>query len=373
MKKWMLFIVLLAAIFLVPSMTQAKFPDVNYNTEMGRAIDFLQKEGVVQGFPNGTFQPYRLVTRGQAAKMIGQLTNTVSMSYFTPLTAESHFKDVPVRHEYFPSIHGLLEYGAIGGYADGTFRIQQSVNRAHVSKMMANAFVLLAPTTNIAFTDIARTNDRYTFASRVYAAGIMPYKTFYPNKTVSRGEMALFLYRAYNKMAVDIRQAQTLKPFIGTNTTLGKAWNDHSFMDEAVRQRMPIGAVRQSVDEPHYYAGYEMPQPCSYFADEQFNICYDTGADGKYGVVTAFLYDYDMEHEVALRTLKQALGQHAFTIETMTQENGQLLLMGYTKNAVNGLYYGFSAYGGPANAPFAQDAAIVRQMSVSLSPTVHFY
>lgn len=373
MKNWLLLLtVFLVALFVMPLSSQAsspaKFPDVNYNTEMGRAIDFLQQQGIVQGFPNGTFQPYRLVTRGQAAKMISEVTYSKPM-----FTESSNFKDVARTHEYFEPIHALFEYNVISGYADGTFRMQQNINRAQVSKMIASAFVLREPTTNVNFTDISKSNDRYLYANRAYAAGIMPYVTFYPNKTVSRGEMALFLYRAYGKTAADLTKSQSLAPFIGTNTTLGQAWKGHSFMQSAIRQRMPIAAVRQSLKIRHHYAGYDAPYPWSFFSSNtgDFNLGYYDGTAGKEGVVTVSINNYDMKQHVQVAKLKQALGTNAFTIETATLESGELLYQGYTKNAVNGLYYSFNAYGGSAASALTIDASIVTQMVVSLEPITY--
>lgn len=364
MKRWIVAIAAAVMCYFLPMWANAAFPDVNYNTEMGRAIQFLHEEQVIQGFPDSTFQPYRLVTRGQAAKMLATLTNAVPMSHEYPLTAQAQFRDVPLHHQYFATVQALTEYAIVSGYPDNTFRVNASITRAHIAKMIANTFVLREAATSIQFTDIARGTERYDYASRVYETGIMPYTTFQPNKTISRGEMALFLFRAHHYAVAEARRGQTLQPFIGTNTTLGQAFQQHPFMQAAVKQRMPIAATRYTIDRPHYYAGYEMPYPCSYFANASFNLCYD----GDQGVVLAYMYDYDMQLQVKLRTLKQALGQHAWTTETFTQENGELLHHGYTSQAINGLYYRFVAYGGASASPLYDDS-IVTQFSVSVYPT----
>ena len=59
--------------------------------------------------------------------------------------------------------------------------------------------------------------------------------------------------------------------FFGTQTTIGKAYAEHEFIDEAIHRNMPIAVARQS----------------SIFIEEGFRLCYkDSMSNGKSGVFT---------------------------------------------------------------------------------------
>jgi len=52
-----------------------KFPDVNPNTvtpDVQQAIEALAEQGIIQGFPDGTFGPNKSITRAQFAKILAQ-------------------------------------------------------------------------------------------------------------------------------------------------------------------------------------------------------------------------------------------------------------------------------------------------------------
>lgn len=375
MKKWIFTLFATAIFLLAPSAVHAaSFPDVNANTEIGRAIDFLADKQIVRGFPDGTFKPYAYVTRGQAAKMIGQLTLTVSSARYQQGITQSSFTDVSVSHEYYSSIQGLHEYNIVNGYADGTFRMNNTVTRAHVAKMLAYSYNLKKPTTQQSFSDVPKTSPRYAYINAVYVANIMPYRTFSPDKRVTRGEMALFLFRAYNQATNDLQASTALQPFIGTQTTIGKAYAEHEFMDEAIRRNMPIAAARQSVRNYHFYAGYELPYPCSMFMEEGFSLCYEDGmSNGKNGINRVVLYDEQMENpKLKGRVLVQALGERSLSIKTYNYD-GAIWYIGHTKQAINGVYYGFMASAGQSTNPLSFSAAHLTHLSVSVNPLEQLY
>src|SRR5690606_29909881 len=52
------------------------FPDVNPNTvseKVQRAIEALSAQGIIRGFPDGTFGPNKAITRAQFAKILAQV------------------------------------------------------------------------------------------------------------------------------------------------------------------------------------------------------------------------------------------------------------------------------------------------------------
>jgi hypothetical protein len=95
------------------------------------------------------------------------------------------------------NIERLADEGIGQGFGDGTFRPNESVTRGQMASFIARAFDLPAAG-DAGFSDTAETPHRDAI-NRVAAAGIAegrPDGTFRPNETTRRGQMASFLARA---------------------------------------------------------------------------------------------------------------------------------------------------------------------------------
>lgn len=375
MRLFFSFIIMTVLIVLSPTLTEARpFIDVNHQTEMGRAIDFLSNEGVISGYEDGTFKPYNNVTRGQAAKMMAHLTYTVSEVEYNPSTTAT-FRDIPLTHQYYNPIQALVEYDVISGYADGTFKQGQPITRVHTAKMLAHLFVLPHFEARHVFSDVAKTSERYEYVNAVVQARIIRETAaarFSPNVNVTRGEFALFLFRAYNYTNTTLQASKKLPAFISTNSTIGKAFANHAFMKADIRQKMPIAAARQAVESIHFSSPATIKDNCSQFMNESFKLCYGQGfVDGQTGITSVFLYD-DGTSGYKVNALQQALGQQAFTYESEKVGNVQWHY-GKTAKAHNGLYYQFIASAGE-KAPYATLAnANIVQLQISTRPIMSIY
>lgn len=91
-----------------------------------------QVGGVADGYPDGTFQPYKAVTRGQFTKMA---VNGLGVETLDPLVPS--FTDVPPSYTFFVHIEGAAEAGLVGGYSDGSFRPGQLVSRQQSNTILA--------------------------------------------------------------------------------------------------------------------------------------------------------------------------------------------------------------------------------------------
>lgn len=353
MKKLLQLGAFAAMLLLSPYAAEAKqFPDVNEQTEMGRAIDFLSDRGVINGFPDGKFRPTEHVTRGQASKMMANLTHATSVTTYNPNTKPT-FTDIPLAHQYYTSINALYEYGVIGGYADGTFKHGRNITRAHTAKMLANLFVLPHFETRQTFKDVPKSSDRYESVNAVFQSRIMretAASTFAPEKTITRGEFALFLYRAYNYASTTLKASEKLAPFIDANTPIGQAFAKHKFMEAPIRQKMHIAAARQAVEGIHFPSPETIYDKCSQYMNESFKLCYGRGFDdGQIGITSVHLYD-DGSSQFKVSALQQQLGTTAFTYANEQKGNVQTHY-GRTTKAINGLYYQFQATAGE-KAPY---------------------
>ncbi|EIM06211.1 N-acetylmuramoyl-L-alanine amidase [Planococcus antarcticus DSM 14505] len=194
MKKVVNFTVIvlsLLLIFPVGNTAQAA-GDLQKSHPFYEEIAYLMDKGVVTGYPDGTIRPDRVVTRAEAAVMIGRVKG------FSEAQQETTFSDVPAGQYASGSIAEAARAGYIIGYKDGTYRPSQAVSRGDMALIIERVFDL----NFIYFHDIKDVPDAayyYDAITRLIAANIAigyPDGTFQPKLEVTRGQFSAFLARA---------------------------------------------------------------------------------------------------------------------------------------------------------------------------------
>jgi hypothetical protein len=124
----------------------------------------------------------------------------------------TRFVDVPIDHWAYSFIEELARLGSIGGYADGTFRPNNSTTRAQLTKIVVLSFNM--PQVNPPsphFTDVPPGSTFYTFVETAFAQGLLggypcggpgepcdgqnrPY--FRPGNDVTRGQISKIVVSA---------------------------------------------------------------------------------------------------------------------------------------------------------------------------------
>lgn len=191
-SKLFLLVVLCFTLF-TPSALALEFKDVKATDPAHKAISNLSDRKIIGGFTDGTFRPDQSVTRGQASKFIAE---TLGLGNSKP--AKAKFKDVPVNHQFAAYIHALSDKGIIGGYTDGTFRPNDTITRAQVSKMLVTGFaVKMKANPTLPYKDV---NASIWYAANVkalYSHGVLlttNKTTLSPNTLVTRRDMAKYIY-----------------------------------------------------------------------------------------------------------------------------------------------------------------------------------
>ena len=102
------------------------------------AVNVMSEMGIIDGYASGDFQPQGTLTRGAAAKIIAcmMLGKTTAEALGTQAAP---FKDVPVGSTFAGYIAYCVESGLIDGYADGTFRPQNTLTGFAFLKMLLTA------------------------------------------------------------------------------------------------------------------------------------------------------------------------------------------------------------------------------------------
>ena len=109
--------------------TSVQYKDVKDSDWFAPAVRTLSEMGIITGYKDGTFKPYKAVTRAEF---------TVIAMRFAKLdnSGENIFTDVHEGDWYYDAIVGSIKYGWINGYDDGTFRPNATVTRAGVATIV---------------------------------------------------------------------------------------------------------------------------------------------------------------------------------------------------------------------------------------------
>lgn len=120
-----------------------RFSDTSGTTHAS-AINRLASVGVVDGRPNGTFEPHTVITRGQLASLIhAALTQLFDVEY----VESSSFTDTETSIFSRP-IGDLSAVGILSGQSDGTFRPNATVTRGQTASILMRAYVYVATETD---------------------------------------------------------------------------------------------------------------------------------------------------------------------------------------------------------------------------------
>ncbi|WP_338453362.1 S-layer homology domain-containing protein [Niallia oryzisoli] len=194
MKKYvsLFFGVLLTLVLFVPSASAASFKDVPANHLFFDEIDYLSNSNVITGYKDGRFGPEDKVTRAAAATMIGRALGLDGKQRATIFT------DVNSANFASGYITSAVEWGIINGFPDGTFRPNATLTRGQMAILIDRAFKL-SETSDIRFYDVSSTSSAYQSIYKIVEAGITngyTDGTFKPNLDMTRAQFSAFLARA---------------------------------------------------------------------------------------------------------------------------------------------------------------------------------
>ncbi|MGM9923589.1 MAG: S-layer homology domain-containing protein [Bacillus sp. (in: firmicutes)] len=188
----LLFSLMLLLSIVAPVGQAASFKDVSTNYRFYDEINYLTGKGIITGYPDGTFKPEQTVTRAAAAMMIGRALDLDGTQ------RKTKFKDVNSTMVASGYIQSAVEKGIISGFPDGTFKPNQSVTRGQLAIFLAKAFQL-EKTATVTFKDVSPSMAAYPYIGKLVAANITTgYEdnTYRPNIAVTRGQFSAFMARA---------------------------------------------------------------------------------------------------------------------------------------------------------------------------------
>lgn len=190
---------LLVPAMVAPMPTEAKveevsFTDVTENHIYHDIIYEMKKEGIINGYPDGTFKPSQEIKRSHVVSLLARALP------LEPVREGKEFKDVPNSHYYYEDIQKVYRAGIIDGIKDN-FNPEQALTRVQMAKILTNAFDLQVKA-EYDFADVPSTHWGNQYVRALYSNGITTGSGekgyFKPNGKVDRAHYAVFLHRLLN-------------------------------------------------------------------------------------------------------------------------------------------------------------------------------
>ncbi|PJK16896.1 hypothetical protein CQS04_07015 [Chryseomicrobium excrementi] len=197
--------VLASALAPTASANGIEFTDVPETNVHYDNIYNLAERAVISGYPDGTYQPARHLTRAEAAVI---LSNALNLD--TSNVTERAFWDVNPDAWYADEVTTLADYGIITGYPNGKFKPNEKLTRAQMATILSAAYDLeIFNEVDLPFTDVIEDSWYDMSVQELYrfevTAGLTPSK-FEPNEFVRRDTMASFVVNAESVPEEDIAE-----------------------------------------------------------------------------------------------------------------------------------------------------------------------
>lgn len=212
----------LAATAVVPAASAASFSDIK-GSGHEKAITSLSEQGIIGGYPDGTFKPNQNLTRSDVVKLLGKylvsLGHEVPKDYktkmrFTDLTAKSQDE--------------LLQYAAlvkdVGVFqgSNGALMHRDQLRRDQMATVLVRAFKVINEFDYVEamketdyksnISDLNRTTKEHQESIETLAYyAVTKQKTFSPKDPTKRGQFATFLY---NMLQIEVPKPEPEKPVL---------------------------------------------------------------------------------------------------------------------------------------------------------------
>ncbi|MFH1284089.1 MAG: S-layer homology domain-containing protein [Candidatus Peregrinibacteria bacterium] len=157
------------------------------------AIRYIYSEGIVNGYPDGSYKPNSTINRAELLKII------VEAEYddeFESYGGSGCFYDVPAGEWFTKYVCFAKDHFIIEGYADGTFRPAREINFVEALKIALNTFGYPYAETDPWYKGFVDTASEYNF---------IPLDVDYFAEQYSRAQMAEMMTRMlkYEKSELD--------------------------------------------------------------------------------------------------------------------------------------------------------------------------
>lgn len=182
---------------------------INQNYEMCQAIAWVTQQGIFSGYGDGSFAPNTAITRSEVLKVV--LKSFPNITLLPSDGSNQGFWDADPVQWYMPYVRTAKFYNMLQGYKDGSAGVIKHISRAEFLKFALKGSAAFTgyqvPSYSFSYyADVDANSAWYKdFAGVAYDMGFFGYnysngsKSYLnPDKEITRGEVALILYKMYN-------------------------------------------------------------------------------------------------------------------------------------------------------------------------------
>ncbi len=200
------YLILLAVIALVAGLgVQAQAAPVLSDIQghwAEQTIKALADQGIINGYPDGTFKPDQAINRAELAKLVAKTFK------YAPVEKNS-FPDA-ANHWAQPFINEVASQKIMKAFNGGSFKPSDTVNRAQLTMVLTRILHIATPEEKFSeqwpasFTDLPADHWAFRYAELTRKLEVLPegFKTeFHPDQGTTRAEAAWAL-KALNELSV---------------------------------------------------------------------------------------------------------------------------------------------------------------------------
>jgi hypothetical protein len=164
------------------------FSDIQASDTYYAAVTSLASQGIIRGYPDGTFRPRGQITRAEMLALLYRGIDPAEVARRATLAPRA-FPDVVSAAWYAPYVYAAAYDGVVQGYPDGTFRPTLPVDAASALKMIVEARGIPK------LPD--QPGDRWyvSYAQTLSQLNALPPWLLSPVEPMTRGTTAVVLYR----------------------------------------------------------------------------------------------------------------------------------------------------------------------------------
>nr|WP_285853411.1 S-layer homology domain-containing protein [Sporosarcina luteola] len=169
---------------------KSPFKDVSKNSPYYEMVHEMRDRHIISGYENGEFRPTEVITRKHAAALVNRATKLPARKPFVP------FKDVSTKNAFFNDIKKLQQAGIFEPDAKGNFYPNKPITRAEMAKVLSIAYDLEVKV-ELEFLDVPKNHPASKYIRALYSNGITTgdWGFYNPDKPVTRVHYAVFLHR----------------------------------------------------------------------------------------------------------------------------------------------------------------------------------
>ncbi|QKS70383.1 S-layer homology domain-containing protein [Paenalkalicoccus suaedae] len=168
-----------------PGVPSPTFSDLTSESFAYHAITTLADQGVINGYPDGTFRPEASISRAEVAILLS--------NYLDLPEGEHGFTDVDTYHQHLPAISATYSAGIFLGDDRGRFHPEQAITRGETAAVLARAFALQSDGES-GFNDGGQFEEEIAALSQAGITNGISATEFGTDLSVSRAQFAAFLY-----------------------------------------------------------------------------------------------------------------------------------------------------------------------------------